>query len=260
VQATLADLVPSKAAERVAWLERFGVVKDLGAVPVAMDADLAVWAQMEGWYYVRTDGTVGANINTSQRGLCDAGCCSENIGKLLEAYVVEHGKLPERIAVDDMLRAIIAEQAAKAAKKIADDLARQARLEAEAKADAEAKAAEAREVAAWITAQGSARLRRCHAEGIECAAIYRSERIALERPGWRYAQCVQGEYSDPRNPPDDVVAQIDAARVVAPDAKLAYWEADAETDEDGVEIAPKWAGYVMIAKFLGREIVLGGPA
>jgi hypothetical protein len=258
VQATLADLVPSKAAERVAWLERFGVVKDLGAVPVALDADLAVWAQLS-WYNVRVDGTVGARIDISQRGVRDAGAYSENIGKLLEAYVVEHGKLPERIAVDDMLMAIISEQAAKAAKKIADDQAAEARREAEAKAAEETKAAEAREMAAWITAHGSARLRRCHAEGIECAAIYRSERLKLERPGWRYWAHVRGNESDPRNPPADAVAQIDAARALAPDAKLVFWKADAEELEDG-STEEAWTGYAMIATFLGHRIVLGGPA
>jgi len=266
VQATLADLIPAQAAARVAWLERFGAVKDLGAVPVALDADLAVWAQMEGYYYIQADGTVRPSSTWTRKGVCDAGAMSGEFCKLLEAYVAEHGKLPERIDVGGFLREHIAERAAKEAKKLADDQAYAARREAEDKARAEiydaneaAKAAEARDAAAWITAHGSARLRRCHAEGIECVAIYRSERLTLERPGWRYWEYVRGNESDPRNPPADAVAQIDAARALAPDAKLVYWKAEAEELEDG-STEDAWTGYAMLATFLGRRIVLGGPA
>jgi hypothetical protein len=266
VQATLADLVPSKAAERVAWLERFGVVKDLGAVPVALDADLAVWAQMCAHYYIRADGMVVARGNVTRCGVGGAGALIVDICDLLSAYVCEHGKLPECIAVDGLVRDFIAACAAKEAQRIADDQAYAARREAEDRERAEisaaneaAKAAEARAVAAWIMAHGSARLQRCHAEGIECVGIYRSERLKLERPGWRYWEHVRGNESDPRNPPADAVAQIDAARALAPDAKLVYWHAEAEELEDG-GTEEAWTGYAMLATFLGRRIVLGGPA
>lgn len=117
----------------------------------------------------------------------------------------------------------------------------------------------AREIAArdeWIAAHGSKRLKLAAQEGIECQAIYRDERLALERPGWRWSADYRGEYSDPRNPTLEALESLELARKVAPDAKLAYWEAEIEHDDEENET---WRGYCAVAHFLDREIVFGLP-
>ena len=62
----------------------------------------------------------------------------------------------------------------------------------------------------WIEEHGSRRLRRCLAEGIECQAIYRDERIALELPGWEYGAVLGAQ--EARNPPEEALDLLDAAR------------------------------------------------
>lgn len=132
-------------------------------------------------------------------------------------------------------------------------LAKESQIEAE-------KAAAVREIADWIAAHGSPRLRACAAEGIECSAIYRDERLAAERPGWRWAQETWGTDSEPRNPPAEAFATLSEARVSVPGCKLVRWVSEEETDEEGAVTAPAWRGYLAIAEFLDREIVFGAPA
>lgn len=106
------------------------------------------------------------------------------------------------------------------------------------------KAAVVAERENWIRANGSDRLRRCLAEGIEHAAAYRDERLNAERPGWQWYKAVEGEYDEPRNPPLEAFATLDEARKVDPEAKLVHVEGD---------------GYAAAAEFLGVGIVYGWP-
>ena len=122
---------------------------------------------------------------------------------------------------------------------------------------AERAAAVKADMAAWITANGSARLRRCLAEGVECAAAYRDERLVMERPGW--VLDTDGTDSEPRNPPDEAFALLDEARKTAPDAKLNYLTYEDQTDEETGDVTAGWRGYVAVAEFLGRTIRYGGP-
>lgn len=141
-----------------------------------------------------------------------------------------------------------AEKAAKAAKEKAEKAAK-------------AKLAE-EEKAAWIEAHGSNRLRRMAKEGIECQAVYRDERLALDRPGWRWLEDVHGENKEPRNVPEEAFAILDEARKVDPEAELDYWVVEHECDDScyGDDCpAYDWTGYVATALFLGEWIVLGGP-
>jgi hypothetical protein len=123
-----------------------------------------------------------------------------------------------------------------------------------------AEQADRDDMIAWIAANGSPRLRRCISENIECRAAYRDECRAAERPGWRWYDSVRGEFAAPRNPPADAFAQLDAARKMAPDAKLGWHTADEEIDDETGDVtADQWQGYIAHAEFLGRTIVLGGP-
>lgn len=116
----------------------------------------------------------------------------------------------------------------------------------------------------WIAEHGSDRLRRCVAEDIECYAIYRDERLAVERPGWLWRTDVRGEGDEPRNPPLEAFALLDEARKVVPEAALRYWTIETYVDEDGNLSCEKeektefWRGYAAITQFLDREVVFFG--
>lgn len=108
------------------------------------------------------------------------------------------------------------------------------------------------QVVDWILSRGSDRLKRCLAEGIDCMSCYRDERLALERPDWRWEANVPGKYSDPRNPTEEAFALLDSARATLPEgveSQLVYW-VDKDCD---------YRGYAVISEYLDREIVYGGP-
>lgn len=146
----------------------------------------------------------------------------------------------------------LSEAEAEAERRNAADVAA-AEREREEKARQEAQAAEER--AAWIEAHGSPRLKRLVAEGIEHDAVYRDERLALERPGWRWDRDVPGSADDPRNAPMSALELLDEARETDPDAELVYWTVHEEDDEDDDGEPVMVRGYTCVAEFLGRRIV-----
>lgn len=117
----------------------------------------------------------------------------------------------------------------------------------------------------WIAEHGSTRLKRLVAESIEHQAVYRDERLALERPGWRWDVKVPGEGDDPRNAPEEAISLLDEARTLDPEARLTYWTVPAcenehwEDDDECPGYHEGWRGYACTAVFLGRKIVFGGP-
>lgn len=114
--------------------------------------------------------------------------------------------------------------------------------------------AEFAEYSDWVTAHGSQRLKRCLSEGINCGSCYRDERLAFDRPGWRWERSVAGKYNDPRNPTDEAFELLDSARATLPsgtESRLVYWVESDDSDS--------WRGYAVISDFMGREIVFGGP-
>lgn len=122
-----------------------------------------------------------------------------------------------------------AEDKANAERAKAEQEAEKARKEREKEA---AKARKEAEIEAWANQYGSDRLRRCVAEGIECGAIYRSERLNLEYPGWEIDDSSLPSWDEPRNPPTEALELLDKARASLPadwseeDRKLAtlvYW-------------------------------------
>lgn len=159
----------------------------------------------------------------------------------------------------DDLRGPAAEEAARRTQLAKEEAERQqaARKAAEAAAEDER--------AAWIEQHGSVRLKRLVKEGIEHKAVYRDERLAKERPGWRTITSVPGGYEEPRNPPMAALELLDEARQVDKDAQLVYWTIDHECSDECCYEAdcPKydWSGYVAIADFdpIDDVIVYGGP-
>ena len=125
-----------------------------------------------------------------------------------------------------------------------------------------AKAQKEIERLTWIAAHGSERLKRCMEEEIEYEAIYKDERLAVERPGWIWTSNAVGEINDPRNPPVEAFAVLDEARKTVSDATLSYWTVERDEDDYVGEDDDKyaWTGYVALSEFLGRMIVYGLPA
>lgn len=119
----------------------------------------------------------------------------------------------------------------------------------------------------WIEEHGSDRLRRCAAEGIEHDAIYRDERLALERPGWSWYDDVDGRTCEARNPPGETFALLDEARKTEPAAQLRYYTVVHLHADDFADVCPDAdecpaydvETYVAEAEFLGRAIVFGAP-
>ena len=126
-----------------------------------------------------------------------------------------------------------------------------------AESDANAKAEEAAKKAAdlaveaekaqWIEQHGSARLKRCVAEDINCQGLYETERLALDRPDFVYKDTVEWACSEPVNPPEAAFDFLDLMRKTAPDAVLKF--------VDYID----WRGYVVLAEYMGKKIVAGGP-
>lgn len=107
------------------------------------------------------------------------------------------------------------------------------------------------ERADWIAEHGSERLRRLVAEGIEHDAVYRDERLAVDRPGWDWlADSDWGEASlaEPRNASEAALRLLDRARKSDPAAHLQYFVL--QQDDDTTD-----RGYVVVTEFLGRDIV-----
>ena len=179
-----------------------------------------------------------------------------------EQYVYYSGaNVPEwiRVANPDLYERIL--RAAKAVIEKRRQAEEEAR-ELHAREKAAAEAARAKEIAEWTEKFGSKRLRRCCDEGIECSAIYRSERLAFEYPGWRVSDKVRGGGYPPRNPPEAALAMIDEARASSPlaaGATLEYWVAEEKWSTDGDHV-DEWRGYVAVIhdERLGW-IVWGGP-
>lgn len=121
----------------------------------------------------------------------------------------------------------------------AADAEKEAQAAAEKKAKAERQAREKAEIKAWATAHGSDRLKKCVANDIECGAVYRDERLALEYPGWEVDGSKLPTFDDPRNPPAEALELLDKARASLPAdwtaeerkfAELRFWSQKVEDD------------------------------
>lgn len=263
VKATLAELIPGvySVAERIAWIEKFGPVCDKSETAVRFTAPASEWASIG--LLIREDGSVGGNGSSSTRGVNDAPAHADQIRDFLAARVLSDGRLMDEYDGAEIIEAVKRHEEIKrrnAAEADAEAERRRKEHEDRQAADKAAKAAAQAEIAAWITAHGSERLRRCLAEGIPCGAAYLDERIALERNGWRWQADVRGDGKEPRNPPAEAFALLDEARKTEPTARLTFWTAEAETDDEtGEETKPAWRGYAAEAEFLGNWMVFGGP-
>lgn len=132
------------------------------------------------------------------------------------------------------------------------------------KLEAEAIEAAKKDMKDWVAAYGSKRLKLCVAEDIECDAIYRDERLALDRPGWCWYNDCLGASDEARNPPVDAFEVLEEARKLEPDAQLWFHVVEDEqvVDEDGYqteEIIEGWRGYTAESTFLGKTISFGLP-
>jgi hypothetical protein len=97
----------------------------------------------------------------------------------------------------------------------------------EKKAQEEARAAaEAADRAAWIDQHGSDRLKKARAAGVKCEGIYRSERIALDLPGWEYWEIdvqTEDKHGEIINPTEAHLDALLAAREMHPQQTVDLW-------------------------------------
>lgn len=254
VKASAAVLLTDNFRERAAWITAHGPANP-DYVEIRLTAPADLWA--DAGITINADGSVHNPKNCCGMGLSDVPSdMSSDIRAFLSAAVASDGPLKADYDATPMVSKII--------QRLTDAKAeREARIAREEKTQQEKKnredAAEAERLA-WIAANGSDRLRRCIAEGIECAAVYRDERLALERIGWVWLNSLRGDTTDPRNPPASAFDLLDEARKACPIAKLQFYKADAETDDvTGDETAPAVRAYVAESEFLGYTIVFGAP-
>ena len=122
--------------------------------------------------------------------------------------------------------------------------------------ETEQKAKHIAERAAWVEQHGSQRLRLMLEQGYPLAETYRNERLAAERPGYRWAVEVCGSPDDIRDPSLEALLLLGEEQQSDPDAKLAWWGGDhypdCDCDSGGREVPGR---AVVMAKFLGRKIM-----
>lgn len=211
------------------------------------------------WLHPSRNATVVNLVATDEDGRTATGSVGRTILRMLSpAEILELTQQAERIA-DELEAAADAREAAidrivEAALQDADPAIRALaeRMSAERRADAER--------VEWIRKYGSRRLQRMLEEGIEHTATYRDERLALERPEWRYVSQVRGRYEEPRNPPEAALDLLDEARKTAPDARLVYWMVERSCEDcaagDCRDHDDRYVcGYTCMASFLDRDIV-----
>lgn len=156
------------------------------------------------------------------------------------------------------------------AKTEAADADKEAKAAAEKQAKAERIAREKAEIAAWAEQHGSDRLKKCVANNIECGAIYRDERLALEYPGWEVDGNDLPTWDEPRNPPAEALELLDKARASLPAdwtdeereyAELRYWSKKVEDGYGEVETQSGYAVTVDPGDWTSDTLVYGydGP-
>lgn len=97
-----------------------------------------------------------------------------------------------------------------------------AAIERQKSSAAAAAAVAAAERDAWIAEHGSQRLRLAAQADLldECAAVYREERLQLDRPGWRLDSSPGCDESEIYNPSEQDLAALIAARADYPDSQI----------------------------------------
>lgn len=140
----------------------------------------------------------------------------------------------------------------------AEELARKEQEAADKRVAAQARQ---QEIENWIRQHGSERLQRMLKEELPVNTVYHEERLAMDRPGWKFYSNVLGSTSDPINPPMKAFELLDEARKVDPESYLQYYtEGWTDDDEDEwYEDRPKHkvAKYVAESFFLGERVVYG---
>ena len=114
-----------------------------------------------------------------------------------------------------------------------------------------AKAAQRQTILDWIAAHGSVRLRLAvEAELLDQSlAVYRDERLAVERPGWEWD--LTAEEEEVLNPSEAELRALIRARKIDPDVRL--MSVRGADDEETGEVH-RWE-HALQSDFLGREIL-----
>jgi len=107
---------------------------------------------------------------------------------------------------------------------------------------------------AWITLHGSSRLQKAVAAGLlcECAGLLRDERLAVDRPGWRWGNAAD-DTDEIRNPSESAIDALLNAREDFPHAELLRLGTEVDGDDDRGSVI-EWAT-VIVDEYAGTRIV-----
>lgn len=238
----------------------YEVVKVSKFAPISYGFSTFVYS----WYEVKTLSAGPARfdlpLNLSAM-LADERRRREQLAAGLKAVTLKVAQLnadPQRVADKQVARAAAAAhdvdegkvQAACAREQVARDLAK------------EEKATRfGAEMIDWVEKFGSARLKKAVTTGLigVSTAVYRDERLAVERRGWIYdRQWLDNEveYDDIRNPSELAMSLLIAAKVDDPAVRLRWASHDDDGDHNYCEREQvKIREAVLVSDFLGRRIV-----
>ncbi len=139
---------------------------------------------------------------------------------------------------------------AKEAARHEREQAEREKREAEKRAVENARAKEEKERLDWIAAHGSPRLHRLVKGKIEYKAVYRDERLAVDRPGWMWAE-EHDDFEEARNAPEAALDLLDKACETIPGQAVWLRYVISRDEETGNERR----SYVALGRFLGKSIV-----
>ena len=155
----------------------------------------------------------------------------------------------EKYADADLAARWKAGRDAKEAARHEREQAEREKREAEKRAVENARAKEEKERLDWIAAHGSPRLHRLVKENIEYKAVYRDERLAVDRPGWMWDW--DNDFEEARNAPEAALDLLDKARATIPGQAVWLRYVISRDEETG----DKRRSYVALGQFLGKSIV-----
>lgn len=157
--------------------------------------------------------------------------------------------LPADLAaqLEGLRERIKAEQKAERERRERVEAEERERRAVEKRAAEEKKRIEEAERLAWIEEHGSPRLRRLVKEKFAHQAVYRDERLAIERPDWEWENDDSLTWTDPRNPPVEALELLDRARVSEPECDLWYYTWDVA--------CYRQYGYLVTSEYMGKRIV-----
>ena len=108
----------------------------------------------------------------------------------------------------------------------------------------------------WIELYGSEHLKDCVREELECTKLYREERLAKERPNWKFITLDEFEtVKYPRNPSVEAMDLLKEAR--SKDKEAALWTVSVVTEDEYTGASDMRYYFAVLSEFLGQDVQFG---